>query len=119
MQFRTWPSTSPSAILLSAACGAPVWVGTSVQERSASTLRLTPRTWPSTRARRFSSSSFDGLYAGGRLCAMLGNIPPWGIRCQTHGGRDLDDRRWPQTVLPDGLRGLVGPGARVRDLGDR
>ena len=24
-----------------------------------------------------------------------------------------------RTVLPDGLRGLVGPGARVRDLGDR
>src|SRR5512132_1000751 len=48
----------------------------------------------------------------------LASIPLWGI-VVNRGGRDLDDRGGLQAVPPDGLSGLVGPGPRLRDLGDR
>ena len=59
----------------------------------------------------------SGCLGGSSLSA---SIPPWGIvvnRAMSDVSRH--DRRGARAVLPDGLRGLVGAGPRVRDLGDR
>src|SRR4051794_3777586 len=77
-------------------------------------MRLTPRTCPSTRARRPSRSSFEAVYP--RVAAMAASLPdtPRGYLIGSNHECGLERA---EGQLPDGVGGLVGAGARLRHLG--
>src|SRR5262249_37233798 len=103
------------ATLSSAAWQAPIWVSTSMQYRSSSTIPCSPRTCPSTRRRRASSCSLVAVYPRSSLMSTNATRYPQGVYNRMHVG----SLARPPRRVPDVLAGLVGARARLRHLGDR
>ncbi len=72
-------SSSSSATACSAFVAAEIWVSTSMQYASSSTMRCRPRTWPSIRRNRRCTSPFWSLYPAMRSSTWSCTLPPQGI----------------------------------------
>src|ERR671931_2803971 len=79
---------------------------------------VTPRTCPSTRWSRVNSWSLEALYPGW-LAIPPAHYTLVRYMSQADGQRHRHDLGRDRAVAADGLRGLVGAGAGLRDLGDR
>ena len=125
-QVCACPSSSPSATLSSAAWAALIWVRMSMQYRSSGDHSLDPADLTfDPRQPREQLVLGGGVAPGGRL--SLRHIPdstsylyPLGVSVSVvlHERARRDLAR-PAGLVPDGVGGVVGARARVRDLRDR